>query len=134
MQLITRLSYSSFFDNEPESLNSLLQNIPLKFTLVFLTQLIKKEKEFKTDSDEIKFIAIEWLKNSSREFKKDIGSKFIKHIESDNEQSVTVINTISSLRFIEFALHNQINDGEIKNFQVVELNLFKAYLIFNKIE
>lgn len=134
MQLIIRLSYSSFFDNEPESLNSLLKDIPLNFTLIFLTQLIKKEKEFRTDSDEIKFIVTEWLKNSSIEFKKDIGSKFIKHIGTDNKQSVIIINTISSLRFIEFALHNLTREERIKDYREVELKLFKAYLIFNKIE
>jgi len=131
MRINKILEYSDLFEDYDQlNINDLLGTIPSKFILEFASfndaNLFTKESDF---SFQLKI-----LKILGRRFEKQLIDK-IKDLLSEFERKgfvIIILNHISNLELIQFALINNI-PGEKKELTAIEeLNLFKACLYFNQ--
>ncbi len=131
MKINKIVEYSDLFDNyEQIDINDLLGTIPSRFILEFASfneaNLFTKESNFS--------FQMEILKRLGHRFKEDLINR-INELFSEFKNKgygIIVLNHISNLELVQFALKFDIPGERFDLTELEELNLFKACLYFNQ--
>ncbi|MBK8241878.1 MAG: hypothetical protein IPK88_00510 [Saprospiraceae bacterium] len=131
MRINKIIEYSDIFDNyEQIDINELLKTIPSRFILEFTTfneaNLFTKESDFG--------FQLMILNKLSRSFEDQLINKINKLFSEfkNNEYEIILLNHISNLELVQFALKFNIPGDRLELTGMEELNLFKACLYYNQ--
>ena len=124
------VEYSSVFDNEVQNVEDLMRGIPKNLILKCCAHFIMNEMhriEFKSYVDEID----EWFSIENRDFAAEIKRKIaVKY--SYKIKDLVLFHPLSSLKIIQYTLNSKFEyENQISN-KILEINLFKIYLIVNE--
>ncbi len=122
MSVNKRLQFQDLFDEAPLDVNEYLKGISkdvLWKTIALLINISNPESSIKTAKDLIN----QWFSLKNRK----IRDRLLRQVSPTDG----IINIVSSLNLVEHILNYQISNEDEKDELQIEVNLFKAYLVFN---